>query len=350
MDPDPATVALHADHGIEAVPDVAPPIRVATTFDRSEQNDLVYRREQHATTRRLEKVMGTLEGGHAVAYPSGMAAVAAVLRDLSPGRVSLPEDCYHGTRAFVTAEAAAGRWETSAPDRLGAGDVHWVETPSNPRCLVTDVSAASASARAHGALVVVDSTFATPVLQRPLDLGADAVVHAATKFIGGHSDALGGIVVVPDAQGADRLRRARAREGAVPGALETWLVLRGIRTLPLRVERQSATATAVATHLAGRGLRVWYPWLPGHPGHEVARAQMRAGGGILSFELEDDAAAAAVVSRLRLFTMATSLGGVESLAEHRRSVDPEAPPGLIRLSIGLEGAADLVADLDQALD
>jgi cystathionine gamma-synthase len=174
------------------------------------------------------------------------------------------------------------------------------------------------------------------------------VVHSATKFIGGHSDALGGMVVVPDADMADRLRSARSREGAVPGALETWLVLRGVRTLALRVERQSASAAAIAAHLAGRVRAVWYPWLASHPGHEVARRQMSAGGGVLSFEVQDDATAARVVANLRLFTRATSLGGVESLAEHRRSIDPAAPPGLIRLSVGLEGVADLIADLDRA--
>jgi cystathionine gamma-synthase len=345
---DPATIAIHADDALTELPDVAPAIRPATTFARAE-GGRVYRRESHETTERLEAVLGALDGGHAVVYPSGMAAAAALLRRLSPRLISLPGDVYHGVRALVLQGAAEGAWGVSEPGGLAAGDVWWVETPSNPRCLVSDVAAVASDARSRGVSVVVDSTFATPVLLRPLALGAEAVVHSSTKFIAGHSDAMGGAVVCSDPELADSLRSRRTVDGSIPGSLDTWLTLRGVRTLPLRVERQSATASAVAQWLVGRVPRVWYPGLADHPGHDVAAAQMAAYGGIVSFEVADAAAARRVVGGLRLFTVATSLGGVESLAEHRAVVDPEAPPGLIRLSIGLEAAADLIGDLEAAL-
>ncbi len=347
MSDDPHTVALHADRAIGDDAGVAPPIHVSTTFDKARDPDRFYRRESHATTERLEAVVGQLEGGAAVAYPSGMAAIAAVLRLIRPRRIALPAEAYHGTRELVAAEPA---WETAAPDGLGEGDVWWVETPSNPRCLVTDLAAVAGQAAARGAVVVVDSTFATPVLQRPLALGARFVVHAATKYIAGHSDAMGGLAVCADESDAAALRAARNLDGAIPGSLDAWLALRGVRTLPLRVERQSATAAALAGWLAEKVGRVWYPGLASHPGHDVAQRQMSAFGGIIAFELGSREEAAAVVRRLRLFRNATSLGGVESLAEHRIEADPESPPGLIRLSAGLEAPADLIADLAHALE
>ena len=341
MTQDPHTAAVHGDAGVTDAADIAPPVHVATTYDRTEQQDLGYRRNEHQTTDRLEAVLGALEGGHAVVYPSGMAAAAGVLRYVAPKRVALPDDVYHGTRELVAAEYEDGP--------LGEGDVQWVETPSNPRCLITDIEAAAAEALRQGQVVVVDSTFATPVLQHPLALGADFVMHSATKYIGGHSDAMAGVVVARDEAVAAELRERRARDGSVPGSLDVWLALRGVRTLPLRIERQSATAQAVAEWLAERVPQVWYPGLAGHPGHEIAARQMRAFGAIVSFELEGFDAADAVVRRLELFRMATSLGGVESLAEHRAIVDDRAPEGLVRLSIGLEAPADLITDLEQAL-
>jgi cystathionine gamma-synthase len=261
----------------------------------------------------------------------------------------LPADVYHGTRKLVGSEAAAGALIVVAPAELGGGDVWWVETPSNPRCEIIDIAAVSDEAHTRNVVVVVDSTFATPILQRPLDLGADLVLHSTTKFVSGHSDAMGGVLVTPGAATAEALRYRRMEDGATPGALDVWLTLRGVRTLPLRVERQSQSASEIAAWLATRVPVVWHPSLRDHPGHEIAARQMRGYGGVLSFEVESGERAAGVVDRLRLFRTATSLGGVESLAEWRRSVNPDAPEGLIRLSVGLEAPTDLIADLDRAL-
>ncbi|MCP5026988.1 MAG: PLP-dependent transferase [Actinomycetia bacterium] len=352
---DPSTRTLHADADVEDSPDIAPPLHVTTTYARGDDHDeeggRTYRRDEHITSERLERVLGDLEGGTALVYPSGMASIAAVLRALNPGRVSLPDDVYHGTRSLVALEAELGRWERCGPDELGVGDVWWVESPSNPKCLVTDIAATVAAAHDRGAKVVVDSTFATPILQHPLAVGADAVIHATTKFINGHSDAMGGVAVANDEELVTMLRRLRVADGSLMGNLEAWLTLRGVRTLPLRVERQSSSADALADALAAdpRVTRVWYPGLADHPLHDVAAAQMTGFGGMLSFEVESFDAASAVTGRLELFRVATSLGGVESLAEHRRRVDDQAPEGLIRLSVGLESPTDLFSDLDRAL-
>lgn len=349
-DVDPATAALHADARLDDGDDIAPPIHVSTTYDRSRQEDRFYRRSEHVTTERLEAVLGSLEGGHAVCYPSGQSAVASLLRYLDPARVALATDVYHGVASFVSTEAERGMWEVVDTSALHEGDVWWIETPSNPRCLITDIVATVEAAHAVGAIVVVDATFASPILQRTLALGADFVIHSSTKFIAGHSDALGGVIGTTDPSVADKLRFRRMQDGATPGSLDVWLTLRGIRTLPLRIERQAASALAIAGHLDGRVPRVWYPGLPGHPGHEVATRQMTAFGGILSIEMESDQRARDVLDRLQIFRAATSLGGVESLAEWRRSVNPNAPEGLIRLSIGIESPVDLRNDLDRALD
>ncbi len=350
MDPDLfdlSVLALHADRDVDDGPDVAPPLHLTTTYDQSDQDEVVYARKHHRTRERLEAVLGALEAGTAVCFPSGMAAVAAVMRELRPACISLPgEDLYPGTRDFLEAEAARGSW------RLGPdGDVVFVETPSNPRCVVTDVAAAATDAHDRGARLVVDATFATPVALRALPLGADVVVHSTTKYIAGHSDALGGVAIAGDPGLADALRAARTRDGAVPGVLEVWLTLRGVRTLPLRVERQSESASTLARWLARhpRVIRVWHPSLPDHPGSDVAAVQMAAPGGMLSFEMPTAGEALDVAARLRLFRRATSLGGVESLIEHRRRSDARAPEGLLRVSVGLESADALVADLARAL-
>jgi cystathionine gamma-synthase len=343
-----ATTALHADSSLREAPDLAPPLRPSTTFTRTTDGPS-YRRDWDPTTRRVEAVIGALEGGFAVFYPSGMAAVGALLRHLRPSRLSLPPECYHGVRTLAAAAAEEGTWDLVAPEQLEAGDVDWRETPSNPTCTLTDIAAVGEVNRARAVTTVVDATFATPVLQSSLRLGADFVMHSTTKFISGHSDAMGGVIVAAVAAPAEALVNERTREGLVPGSLETWLTLRGLRTLPLRVVRQSGTALEVAGFLAGRVPVVHYPGLESHPGHAVATRQMAGFGGIVSFEMSDQETAAAVVSRLRLFAVATSLGGVESSAEHRVVTDPAAPPGLIRLSIGLETPGDLIGDLDQAI-
>ncbi len=348
MEHDFFTAALHADDDIAELPDVAPALRPSTTFEYG-TDGRIYRRAGDETTERLEAVLGALEGGHSVAYPSGMAAVAAVLRHVRPNRIALPDDVYHGVRDFVKLGVERGSWRVSGSADLESGDVRWLETPSNPKCLITDLAAAAREARERGVVTVADATFATPVLQQTLAFGVDFSVHATTKFIAGHSDAMGGVVSTLRSEIADGLRAARMIDGAIPGTLEAWLTLRGLRTLPLRVSRQSQTALAIAQFLDERVPTVWYPGLESHPGHDLAKRQMSAFGGVLAFEVADGERATQVLSKLRVFTDATSLGGVESLADYRLRSDPGAPPGLIRLSVGLESAEALIDDLDRAL-
>ena len=345
----PDTIAIHADAGLERDADVAPPIHVSTTFVAENDAGLVYSRAEQPTRRRLEAVLGALEGGEAVVYASGQAATTAALAFLHPRRVAIARGGYHGTQAAVDAFRPWGVEKVPLGAALEKGDVVWLETPRNPTCEIEDVAAHAARAHAAGAILVVDGTFATPVLQRPLALGADLVLHSMTKFLSGHSDALGGVLVARDAATAAALRGARTTSGGVPGALETWLVLRGVRTLGLRVRRQSETATRLAAWLEPRVARVWHPSLPSHPGHAIAARQMSGFGGILSIELGGEAAARELPRHLSLFRDATSLGGVESLVEWRRKHDPEAPPALLRLSVGLEEADDLVRDLEGGL-
>ncbi len=342
----PDTVAIHADLGIEPAPDIAPPLHLSTTFAADNPEGLVYTREAQPTRSRLEAVLGALEGGRAITYSSGQAATAAALSHLSPRRVALGPGGYHGTRAALEALKIGA---ISLEEPLSEGDVVWLETPRNPTAEVLDVEVHAARAHRAGATLVVDSTFATPILLRPLELGADLVMHSATKFLSGHSDALAGVLVTREPEVAEALLRARMISGAVPGSLEAWLALRGLRTLPLRIRRQSETATRLAAWLADRVPRVWHPSLPGHPGAEIARRQMSGPGGILAFELASEEAARALPRRLRLIREATSLGGVESLVDWRRRHDPHAPAGLLRISVGLEDLDDLVADLEQAL-
>ena len=350
---DAATLALHADQGMEDAPDVAPPLHNsttyrATTYGAENTGSMVYGREETVTRRRLEAVLGALEGGHAVTYASGQAAAHAALLHCRPRRVAI-EGGYHGTHALLEALRAGGLEGVGLEAPLNEGDLVWLETPRNPTCQVEDIAAHVQRAHRAGARVLVDSTFATPVLQRPLTLGADLVMHSSTKFLGGHSDAMGGVLVTADAAQADQLRAERTVFGAVPGALECWLTLRFLRTLSLRVMRQSDSATEIAAWLEGRVPKVWHPSLPGHPGHQTAQRQMRGAGGVLSIELADEASARALPGRLRLFSDATSLGGVESLIEWRRRYDPKAPEALVRISIGLEAPADLMADLERGL-
>ncbi len=345
---DPATLALHADDGIEPCPDVAPPLHPSTTFAADNAEGLVYSRSDNPTRNRLEAVLGALEGGHAIVYGSGLAAVTALLHHLHPKRVAIGGG-YHGTHAVLAQWAALGVAAVPLDADLRRGDLLWLETPKNPMCEVADIAEGAHRAHAAGAWVAVDSTFATPVLQQPLALGADFVMHSSTKFLSGHSDALGGVLAVAAPERAKQLRQERSVQGSVLGVLETWLTLRSLRTLSLRVRRQSDTAAQLAQWLSGRVAKVWHPSLPGHPGHQVAQEQMRGPGGVLSIELESESQAQSLPGALRLFRDATSLGGVEALIEWRRRHDPNAPPALLRLSAGLEDANDLIEDLRQGL-
>lgn len=367
------TLAIHADAGADpATGAIAPPLHLSTTYRHGPAGERLhgrlYLREGNPTEERLERVLAGLEGGErALAFASGTAAAVALLDALPEGAAVLfHRDLYHGVRELALEHLP--RWGRSARfAELGAPDVAraelaaptaavWIETPSNPRLELLDIGALAAAAHAAGALLVVDSTFATPALQRPLELGADVVLHSSTKYLGGHSDVAGGALVFRRAGAlAERAERLRHQLGAVAAPFGSWLVLRGLRTLACRVERHAANALAVAQALEGHPAldSVLYPGLASHPGHALARRQMRACGGMVSLRVAGGRAAAVrVASRLRLFTNATSLGGVESLVEHRASVEGEGstvPEDLLRLSIGLEHPDDLVADLLQAL-
>lgn len=313
----------------------------------------------------LEQLLGDLEGGLAVCFASGMGAIAAVLELLPVGaRVVVPRDSYGGLRALVADGAAAGgRWQVQTVDMtddaaLAAAtheaDLVWLETPSNPLLEVVDIAQVTAVAAESGALVAVDNTFATPLLQAPLELGADIVVHSATKFIGGHSDLLLGAAVVRDATQHERLVRRREVAGATPGALECFLALRGARTLALRLRHAQDTAGILAQRLTAHPAvqRVRYPGLPDDPYHARAARQMAGFGALISFELRDAAAADAVCDAVAVITHATSLGGVESTIERRAKLATQehVPAGLLRLSVGCEHVEDLWTDLAATLD
>jgi cystathionine gamma-synthase len=367
------TLAVHAGHAPDPTTGaVSPPIHLSTTFARAADGSLrdgfLYARNDNPDRRGLETALAQLEGGAvALAFASGMGATAALLQALRPGdHVVAPADAYYATGKLL--REVLGPWglESSFVDMADAEAVSkainprtrlvWVETPSNPVLSVTDIALVARLARDAGALTACDNTWATPLLQRPLELGADVVMHATTKYLGGHGDVTGGALILKeDGELAGRLRAVQTLAGAVPSPFDCWLVHRGIRTLPYRMRAHCDNAERVAAFLAGhrRVEVVHYPGLPDDPGHPVARRQMARFGGMVSFEVRGGAEPAlAVVSRVRLFTAATSLGGTESLVEHRASVEgPESrtPKGLLRLSIGLEHPDDLIEDLDQAL-
>jgi cystathionine gamma-synthase len=382
------TLAVHA--GLEVDPAtgaVTPPIHLSTTFEReadgSYPHGFIYARSGNPNRQSLEKCLCEMEGGAAAAaFSSGSAATAAVFQALSSGdHVIAPGDCYHGTAALLRDVFARWGLEATFVDMTDPAQVQrairpntrlvWVETPSNPLLKVTDIARAAAIAHEAGALCACDNTWATPVLQRPLELGADLAVHATTKYLGGHSDVLGGAVV---ARAEDdffaRVRKVQTTCGAVPSPFDCWLTRRGIRTLPLRVRAHSENAMRVAAFLSEhpRVEAVHYPGLKGHPGHEVAARQMRlpsplgeglggegmsAFGGMVSFQVKGGREdAVKVAARVKLFTRATSLGGTESLIEHRASIEgpsTRTPDNLLRMSIGLENGDDLIEDLAQAL-
>jgi cystathionine gamma-synthase len=368
------TRVVHAGHRIDpATGSVAPPIYLSTTFARDPEGTPLgghtYIRESNPNQQQLEEALAPLEGGEgALVFASGMAAGVALLQALPPGSHAVfPDDAYYAFR--VAAEEFLPNWgvrsDFVAMDDLAALEAAirpetrlvWMETPSNPLLKVVDLAAAASLARRAGALVVVDNTFATPMLQRPLELGADVVLHSTTKYFGGHSDVQGGaLVFARRGELFDRVHHLRHILGSVASPFNCWLVLRGVRTLACRVAAQSASALAVARALEGSPAvsAVHYPGLPSHPGHEIASRQMSAFGAMLSFHAAGGREAAlAAVGGARLFTRATSLGSVESLIEHRATSEglkSRTPQDLIRLSIGLEHPEDLVADLLQALE
>ena len=347
------------------------PITLSTTFAQDgvgNHKGFEYSRSGNPTRTALETCVASLEGArHGMAFASGLAAEDNVLRLLSPGdRVLLGNDAYGGTFRLIAKVWAPLGVSWSAVDLTDAewpSDTRmvWLETPTNPLLTCVDIEAVAAIAHAHGALVVVDNTFATPFLQTPLTFGADVVVHSATKYLGGHSDVVGGFLALDDDELADRLRFTQNAAGAVPAPFDCYLVLRGVKTLGLRVERHCANARAVVDLLTSHPAveRVLYPQLPDHPGHAAAAKQMRDFGGMVSFPLAGGLQAALeVVRHTEVFTLAESLGAVESLIEHPGQMTHasaagsplQVPDSLVRLSVGIESASDLVADLEQALD
>ena len=311
----------------------------------------------------LEEVVGQLEGGEAVAFGSGMAAAAAVFDLLPAGaRVMAPTDCYAGVHALLADGEQQGRWQVELVDVTDTAaavaaarraDLVWLESPTNPLLDIADLPTVCAAAREGDALVAVDNTFATPLLQQPIALGAHIAMHSATKFLGGHSDLLLGVAVADRPQLGERLRRRREVAGAVPGALETFLVLRGLRTLALRLDQGQRSAAELARRLAGHPsvTRVRYPGLPDDPGHARAAAQMTGFGAVLGFEVKTAAAANAICDSVRVIRSATSLGGVESTIERRAKLPGQdhLPPGFLRMSAGCEHTEDLWDDLASAL-
>jgi cystathionine gamma-synthase len=365
------TIAVHAGAELDPTGALVPPLYLSTTFEHGPAGEAIhqflYTREKNPTQSRLEGALRDLEGGTAsLAFSSGMAAGAALLQTLTPGsHVVFSDDIYIDVRNLVRTFLPAWGIESTSGDLRDLQALKsalrpntkfvWIETPSNPLLKILDIRAIADLAHEAGAQTVVDNTFASPVLQRPLEHGADVVLHSTTKYCGGHSDVQGGCVVVKDRELLDKLFHVRDILGAVASPFSSWLILRGLRSLPCRMERHSANAAAIASALVASPAveAVYYPGLPSHPGHEIARRQMKDFGGMLSFLVrggrED---ALRVASRVKLFVNATSLGGTESLIEHRASNEGKvsnAPPNLLRLSIGLEHPEDLIEDLLQAL-
>lgn len=367
------TIAVHAGHAPDpASGALTPPITLSTTFER--EGDGTYRAgyiySRNATPNRtaLEECLAALEGGDAaLAFASGSAASMSILQTLSPGdHVIAPADAYYGTLKLV--REIFGPWgidatfvEMSNPKEVehafkARTRLVWVETPSNPLVSTADIALIAQMSRAAGAVCVVDNTWATPIGQRPLDLGAHVSMHSTTKYLGGHSDVLGGALILRgEPELTAKLRLIQSGGGAVQAPFDSWLLLRGIRTLPYRMRAHTENAMRVAEYLSShaRVERVHYPGLKSDPGHEIASRQMQLFGGMLSFVVKGGTEAAmAAAAKMQVITRATSLGGTESLIEHRASVEgaaTRAPGGLLRFSVGLEHVDDLIEDLDQAL-
>jgi len=366
------TIAVRAGAEIDsATGALSPPLHLSTTFEHGPAAEaihgFIYAREKNPTQSRLEAALRELEGGTcSLVFSSGMAAAAALLQTLAPGsHVLFSDDIYIDMRNLIRNFLPLWQIESTTADLRDVRALRaaicpntklvWIETPSNPLMRILDISAIAEIARSAGAQLLVDNTFASPILQRPLALGADVVLHSTTKYCGGHSDVLGGCLVVKSRELFDKLFHVREILGAVASPFNSWLILRGLRSLPCRMDCHSANAAAVAAALSAcPGVEaVYYPGLPSHAGHEIARRQMKSFGGMLSFLVRGGRAdALRVASRVRLFVNATSLGGVESLIEHRASSEGKAsnaPDNLLRLSIGLEHPDDLIEDLLQAL-
>lgn len=374
-----ATRAIHAGQAFDPTTGaVIPPVYFTSTFVQDGiggfRGGYEYARGGNPTRTSLEELLASLEGGlRAFSFASGLAAEDTLLRAvLAPGaHVVMGNDVYGGThrlvnRVFVPWGVTLTTVDMSDLDAVRAAvhpgtTVLWVETPSNPLMKISDIAALAAIGHEAGALVVVDNTFASPYLQRPLALGADAVVHSTTKYLGGHSDVLGGAVVVNDAALAERVGFLQFGVGAVSGPMDAWLTVRGIKTLAVRLDRHSSNAQAIAEALVGHPKldAVYYPGLPGHPGHALAARQMKAFGGMISVAVKGGAAAArAFAESTTLFKLAESLGGVESLIGYPaemthasvRGTALEVPDNIVRLSVGIEEVGDLLADLIAALE
>jgi len=367
------TLAIHA--GMETEREhhsVMSPIYPSTIFEHPESglnaDQFSYTRHDNPNRRQLEALLAELEGGkEAVSFSSGMAAISAVFQALKPGdHVIAPLDVYHGTRKLLSEFMSEWGMQCSFVDMRKISDVAdaikteskliWLETPSNPMLHITDIKAVCKVAHEKGVKVCVDNTWLTPILQQPLKSGADLVMHSTTKYLGGHSDILGGAVITAsEDDNYERIRSIQRLNGAVPSPFDCWLLQRSIKTLPYRMRGHSINAGKVAEFLNEHPKieEVYYPGLPGHEGHDIASKQMNGYGGMISFLVKgDEKDALKVVSRSQLITRATSLGGVESTWEHRKSSEGEhspASPRLIRLSVGLEHPDDLIADINQAL-
>ena len=363
QEPDPATGAI-----------VTPIYQTSTYVQEAvgEHKGYDYSRVANPTRTALQAALASLEGAaHGVAFSSGIGATTTLMHLVDPGqRVVLVADVYGGVyrmtsqvyepKGYRFTYVPASEFDEKLADYLD-DDVRmvWVETPSNPLLNIVDIRKAAEASHAVGALLVVDNTFATPYLQQPLSLGADAVIHSTTKYLGGHSDVVGGFVATNDDSLAERLYFLQKSLGAVPGPFDAWLVLRGLKTLAVRMRQHCENARRIAQFLEGNDAveRVFYPGLPSHPGHEVARTQMRDFGGMISFLTSSAEEAVELVARTKLFRLAESLGSVESLIEHPRRMThastanaPFAPPdNLVRLSVGIESVDDLIADLEGAL-
>ena len=375
-----ATRAIHA--GQEPDPTtgaVVPPIYMTSTFRQPHVgqpiNGYDYSRSINPTRNVFDEQLAAIEGAkHALAFSSGLAAIDVLLRSvLKPGdRVMLGNDVYGGTYRLLSKVFEPWGVKITTVDVSDLAAVNkalntesfaliWIETPSNPLLAITDIEATAAIAHEHGLIVVVDNTFASPALQHPLELGADVVAYSTTKYIGGHSDVVGGALVVDDDELAEKFGFLQNSAGAVPSPFDSWIQIRGLKTLPLRMQRHSENALAIAQHLEGAdGIeKVWYPGLESHPGHDIAARQMHGGfGGMVSVQLSGGKEAALKFAEsTRLFSLAESLGGVESLIEHPAAMTHASvagtsnavPDNLVRISVGIEDVNDLIADLDQAL-